>query len=226
MLHFDTQEIEAILLSLKVGIFCILISFIPGVLIAYILARKKFWGKNLFETLINIPLVLPPVTIGYLLLSLFSREQYLGFYINKIFGMDISLNIFGLILASSLMGFPLLVRSIKNSYENIDNQIELRALTLGANPLRVFLTVTLPLSINGIISGLLLSFARSIGEFGATITFVGNIEGKTQTIPMLIYSYSQNPDSEQKINKLIILSIIISFVALFISDFLNKRKAF
>lgn len=224
MFYFDAQEIQAITLSLKVGFFCIILSFIPGLIISYILARRDFWGKSFLETLINIPLVLPPVSIGYMLLILFSRDEYLGYYLNKI-GIDISLNILGLILVASLMGFPLMVRSFKNSFENIDKNIELSAMTLGAKPLRVFFTVTLPLALNGIISGLLLSFARSIGEFGATITFVGNIQGKTQTIPMLIYSYSQIPDTENKINKMIIFSILLSFLSLFISDMLIKKRS-
>lgn len=225
-MSFNNEEISAIILSLKVGIFCVIISFIPAVITAFILARKKFIGKIFLENIINIPLVLPPVTIGFVLLSIFSRESYLGYYINQIFGTDISLNIFGLVLASSIMGFPLIVRAIKTSFESINPQLELRGLTLGLNPLEVFFKITLPLAKNGIISGLLLSFARSIGEFGATITFVGNIQGKTQTIPMLIYSYSQNPDSEISINKLIVISIIISFLSLLCSDLLVKSKKY
>lgn len=224
MFNFTYQEIQAITLSLKVGLFCTLFSLIPAVLTAYILARKEFYGKIFVESLINIPLVLPPVSIGYLLLLFFSKNNTIGKNIYAILGFDISLSIIGIILAASIMGFPLLVKTIKISIENIDKNLELCAYTLGINPLKVFFTITLPLAKNGIIAGLILSFARSLGEFGATITFVGNIEGKTQTLPMLIYSYSQTPDTDLQVNKLIIISILISFFSLFISEILSRKR--
>jgi molybdate transport system permease protein len=219
----NPEEISALTLSIKVSICCVLISFIPGIVCGWLLARKNFPGKIVFDSLIHLPLVLPPVVIGYILLLTFGNQGFAGKLLNDWFAFSIAFSWRGAALASAIMGFPLLVRSVRISIEAIETRIEKAAATLGANPFRVFFTITVPLALPGIITGIILSFARSLGEFGATITFVSNIPEETQTLPVAIYTYTQVPGAENQVFRLALISIFISFAALLISEIINKR---
>lgn len=219
---FTDYEYYAILLSLKVSLVAIAVSLPPGVMIAWLLARKEFWGKSLLDNLVHLPLVLPPVVIGYLLLMLMGKKGFLGTWLYQWFGINFSFSWQGAALASAVVAFPLMVRAIRQAIEAIDKKIEDVAKTLGASSLRVFFTITLPLALPGVIVGCMLAFARSMGEFGATITFVGNIPKQTQTIPLAMYSLLEMPYSEQAAMRLCIVAIIISFVALFLSEKISQ----
>ncbi|MBC7473270.1 MAG: molybdate ABC transporter permease subunit [Candidatus Sericytochromatia bacterium] len=223
MINMSPEELSILILSLKVGFFSALYSLIPGILIGYLLARKEFYGKVLIDSIVYLPLVLPPVTIGYFLIILFGNQGIIGKFLHEWFGLTLIFNWKGAVLASSIMGFPLLVRAVRISIESIDLQLEKTAASLGASPLKVFLSITLPLALPGVIAGVILSFARSLGEFGATITFVSNIPNQTRTLPIAIYTYSQMPGNDLKISRLIFISIIISFTALFFSNLLEKK---
>lgn len=215
-------EQEALWLSLQVAFWCVLISVPLGILVSFLLVRVEFPGKLLFETLIHLPLVLPPVATGYALLILFGKKGILGMWLFDWFGLRFTFSWKGAVLASIVVSFPLLVRAIRISLENVDFRLEQVARTLGANPLRVFFTITLPLMVPGIVSGMMLAFARSLGEFGATITFVSNIQGETMTLPLALFSLLQQPDSESAAIRLLILSIALSLIALFASEKINQ----
>jgi molybdate transport system permease protein len=219
----SSEEISALDLSLKVSFWCVIISFVPGVFCGWLLARKNFYGKTLFDSFIHLPLVLPPVVTGYFLLLTFGNQGPLGKFLKNWLDISFAFNWKGAALASAIMGFPLLVRSVRISMEAIETRLEKAAATLGANPLRVFFTITAPLALPGIISGLILSFARSLGEFGATITFVSNIPDETRTIPVAIYTYTQVPGGDNQVLRLVFLSVFLSFTALLISEIINKR---
>lgn len=218
-----SEELSILFLSLKVAFWSMVITVIPGIFCGWILARKAFFGKTLFNSLVHLPLVLPPVVTGYFLLMIFGKQGLFGQQLYSIFGFTFSFNWKGAVLASAIVGFPLLVRSVTVAIELIDSNLERAALTLGAYPLKVFFTITLPLALPGIITGLILCFARSLGEFGATITFVGNIPDETQTIPLAIFTYTQIPGEESGAFRLILISIVISMGALIASEFLNHR---
>lgn len=216
-------EIEALKLSLRVSLWSVAISLPVGILAAWILARCKFPGKNILDGIIHLPLVIPPVVTGYLLLILLGRNGAIGAFLYKYTGVVLIFNWKGAVLAAAVMSFPLLVRSVRLSLEGVDQGLEAAARTLGAGPVRVFFTVTLPLTIPGIITGMILAFARSLGEFGATITFVSNIQGETQTIPLALYTFTQVPDGEIVAMRLCILSIFIAMAALLCSELISRR---
>ncbi|MBP7881915.1 MAG: molybdate ABC transporter permease subunit, partial [Candidatus Methylopumilus sp.] len=180
-------EIEALSLSIKVAAVCTLLIIVPAILVAWLLAKKEFFGKSLLDGLVHIPLILPPVVPGFLLLMLLGSQGLVGHWLKQHFGITIAFTWLGAAIASAVMGFPLMVRSTRLAMSQIDRKLELAAQSLGASPWRVFFTITLPLAMPGIVTGLILAFSRSLGEFGATITFVGNIEGETRTLPLAIY---------------------------------------
>jgi molybdate transport system permease protein len=214
---------EAIRLSLRVATIGTLASLPVGALAAYALARWRFPGKLLFDGLIHLPLVLPPVVTGYLLLILFGRRGPIGAFLESTLGIVFSFRWTGAALAAAVMGFPLLVRAIRLSFEATDRRLEDAARTLGANALLVFFTVTLPLALPGILAGLVLAFAKALGEFGATITFVSNIPGETRTLPTAIYTYTQVPGGDANAARLAAVAVVLSLAALVVSEFLSRR---
>ncbi|MFC5387467.1 molybdate ABC transporter permease subunit [Aquamicrobium segne] len=223
LLDLTPDEWMAVRLSLKVATVAMFASIAPGILIAYALARGNFWGKSVLNGLVHLPLVLPPVVTGYLLLLSFGRRGPIGSFLAENFGLVFSFRWTGAALACAIMGFPLMVRAIRLSIESVDRKLESAAGTLGAHPLLVFGTVTLPLILPGIIAGAILSFAKAMGEFGATITFVSNIPGETQTLPSAIYTFTQVPGGDEGALRLTLISIIISMLALVASEVLARR---
>ncbi len=217
------EEWTAVRLSLLVATTATLASLPFGVAIAWLLARRRFWGKSLLDTLVHLPLIMPPVVTGYLLLISFGRRGPIGAFLADEFGIVFSFRWTGAALACAVMGFPLLVRAIRLSIEAVDTRLESAAGTLGAHPLLVFATITLPLCLPGVIAGAILCFAKSMGEFGATITFVSNIPGETQTLPSLIYTLTQIPGGDAGAMRLTLVSIAISMVALLGSELLAQR---
>ncbi|KAE9540227.1 molybdate ABC transporter permease subunit [Ursidibacter maritimus] len=224
MFDFSPQELNAIVLSLKIASIAILFALPFAIAFAWLLARKDFWGKHLLNGIIHLPLVLPPVVIGYLLLVLMAKKGAIGQYLWEWFNFSFSFSWRGAVLASMIMAFPLMVRSIRLAFEAIDPKLEQAARTLGASPIKVFFTLNLPLSLSGIIAGAVLGFARSLGEFGATITFVSNIPSETQTIPAALYTFIETPDGEFAAARLCLVAIVISLVALFCSEWLAQRQ--
>lgn len=212
------EEWAAVRLSLLVASVAMAGSLLPGLAIAYLLARGKFWGKSVLDTVVHLPLILPPVVTGYLLLIVFGRRGPVGVFLAEQFGIVLSFRWTGAALACAIMGFPLLVRAIRLSIEAVDRRLEDAAGTLGASPPLVFLVVTLPLILPGIIAGMILCFAKAMGEFGATITFVSNIPGETQTLPSAIYTFIQVPGGEEGAMRLTLVSIAISTAALTASE--------
>ena len=218
-------EYQALMLSLKVGAYAVVWLIPLGVALAWLLSRKEFIGKSILDSLIHLPLVLPPVVIGYLLLISLGRQGVLGNWLFEHFGLVFSFNWKGAVIACIVVALPLMVRSVRLSLDNVDPKLEHAASTLGASPLKVFLTITLPLTIPGIITGTMLSFARSLGEFGATISFVSNIPGETQTIPLAMYNFIETPGAEMEAARLCIISIILALSTLMISEWLNRKAA-
>lgn len=218
-------EYQALMLSLKVGAYTVVWLIPLGVALAWLLSRKEFIGKSILDSLIHLPLVLPPVVIGYLLLIALGRQGVLGNWLFEHFGLVFSFNWKGAVIACIVVALPLMVRSVRLSLDNVDPKLEHAASTLGASPLKVFLTITLPLTIPGIITGTMLSFARSLGEFGATISFVSNIPGETQTIPLAMYNFIETPGAEMEAARLCIISIILALSTLMISEWLNRKAA-
>jgi molybdate transport system permease protein len=199
-----------------------LVSLPFGIITALALARGRFWGKSLLNGIVHLPLILPPVVTGFILLVLFGRRGFIGSYLDEYFGIVFSFRWTGAALACGIMGFPLMVRSIRLSIESVDRKLEEAAGTLGASPLWVFLTVTLPLTLPGIIAGMILAFAKAMGEFGATITFVSNIPGETQTLSAAIYTFTQVPGGDLGALRLTIVAIVISMLALLASEFMAR----
>lgn len=224
MFFFSQPELNAIYLSLKVATIAILFALPVAIFIAWILSRKQFWGKQLLNGIVHLPLVLPPVVIGYLLLIMMAKRGAIGQYLWEWFGFSFSFSWRGAVLASAVMAFPLMVRSIKQAFDAIDPKLEQAARTLGASPLKVFFTLNLPLSFSGIIAGAVLGFARSLGEFGATITFVSNIPNQTQTIPAALFTFIETPDGELAAARLCAVAIVISLIALSASEWLAERQ--
>lgn len=220
---FSPQEWAAIGLSLKVATIGSLASLPFGVAVAWLLARRQFPGKLIVNGLVHLPLVLPPVVTGWLLLIGFGRQGIFGRALEACCGIVLSFRWTGAALAAAVMGFPLMVRAIRLSIEAADARLERAAETLGAPPLAVFFTITLPLALPGVVAGLILGFAKAIGEFGATITFVANIPGETQTIATAIYGYTQEPGAETSIVRLTLVAIVIAFGALVASELLAAR---
>jgi len=215
-------EIQALILSLKVAVLCVAFSLPLAVPIAFLLARGRFAGRSLLDAIVQVPLVVPPVVIGYLLLVGFGRGGFIGSWLHQAFGVTLAFTWQGAAVASAVMGFPLMVRAIRISIEAVDPKIEAAAKTLGAGRLRVFRTITLPLILPGVVAGVILAFARSLGEFGATITFVSNIPGRTQTLPLALYQAVQTPGGEALSLRLAFLSIALAFAAVIFAEWLTR----
>ena len=219
----SADEFAIVLLSLKVAAASVVFSLPLAVGAALILARLQFPGKALFDAVIHLPLVLPPVVIGYFLLLCFGRQGLLGAWFEDMLGITFAFRWTGAALAAGIMGFPLMVRAIRLALESIDPRLESAARTLGAGRWRVLASVTLPLALPGLLAGAMLAFARSLGEFGATITFVSNIPGETQTLPLAIYNLTQSPDGDAAILRLCALSVALSIAALVLSEWMTRR---
>src|SRR5919204_3962857 len=217
------DEWVAIRLSLRIALVATVVALPFGLAVAWLLARKNFWGKALLDGLIHLPLVLPPVVTGYLLLISFGRRGLIGAFLADHFGIVFSFRWTGAALSCGVMGFPLLVRPIRLAIEAIDRKLEDAAATLGADRFWVFLTVTLPLAMPGLIAGMVLCFAKALGEFGATITFVSNIPGETQTISAAIYTFTQIPGGDAAASRLVLVAIAIALVALIASEWFARR---
>lgn len=223
MPSLSPDELNAIRLSLRVALVAVVASLPFGVAVGWLLARRRFPGVALLEGLVHLPLTLPPVVTGYLLLLLFGRNGPLGKLLDHYLGFSFSFRWTGAALAAAVMGFPLLVRAIRLALESVDERLEEAAATLGAPPWWVFITVTLPLIGPGLISGAVLAFARSMGEFGATITFVSNIPGETQTLATAIYTFTQVPGGDAAALRLVVISIALSIIALVVSEQLDRQ---
>ena len=214
---------EAIFLSIKIGLIATLFNLPLALAGAYFLERIDRKGKSFFEGCINLPLVMPPVTTGYVMLFLLGKKGLLGSFFFRFFGVSIAYTWMAAVLASMIVSYPLVIRSIRISMDMVDKKLEKAAMTLGASPIAVFVRVTLPLTLPGIINGVVLGFARSLGEFGATITFAGNIQNETRTIPLSVYTCLQIPGKEMEAGLLVLVSIGISFLAMFCSSLLNRK---
>ena len=225
MLELSPAEWTAVALSLRIALVATAWALPFGIAIGWLLARGEFWGKTVLDGLVHLPLVLPPVVTGYLLLMWFGRKGPIGAFLYDHFGVVLAFRWTGAALASGVMGFPLLVRPIRLALEAIDRRLEDAAATLGANPALVFFTVTLPLALPGIVAGVLLCFARALGEFGATITFVSNIPGETQTISAAIYTFLQIPDGDAAAGRLVVVAIVLSLAALITAEWLGRRAS-
>ena len=224
LIKFNSAELHALGLSLKVAFFCTLIAVPLALLVGYLMARKKFRGKALIESVIHLPLVMPPVTTGYLLLLLLGTKGLLGQWLFSAFGIKLAFTFQAAVIASVVVAFPLIVRSVRTAMEMIDPGLEDASRILGAGKFKTFFKITVPLALPGIVSGSILGFARSLGEFGATITFAGNIAGETQTLPLAIYAYMQVPGQEMATLRLVLISVIISFIAMAGSEWYIKKQ--
>lgn len=216
-------EWSALYLSLRVALLCAFISLPVALVTGWFFARRNFRLKPFLEATMHIPMVLPPVTTGYILLLIFGNNGLLGKYLYETFGIKIAFTFGAAVLASIIVSFPLVVRAIKQAIEMVDKRYEDAAGILGAGRIRIFFTITVPLALPGIISGFLLSFTRSLGEFGATITFAGNIFGETRTIPLALFSAMQSPGHESEALRFMIISVVISFVAMLASEIVNRK---
>jgi molybdate transport system permease protein len=225
VLGLSPSEWIAVELSLRIALVATAWALPFGIALGWLLARKTFWGKALLDGLLHLPLVLPPVVTGYLLLISFGRRAPIGAFLYEHFGIVFSFRWTGAALACGIMGFPLLIRPIRLAIEAIDRRFEDAAATLGANDVLVFLTVTLPLAMPGVIAGVVLCFARALGEFGATITFVSNIPGETQTISAAIYTLTQVPGGDAAAGRLVLIAIALALAALIASEWLARRAA-
>jgi molybdate transport system permease protein len=217
-------EWEALHLSLRVALTATAVSLPAGVALGYLLARRQFWGKALVETLLNLPLVMPPVVTGYLLLVLLGRKGLLGQYLDRWFGVSLAFTWQGAALASAVMAFPLMVRAVRVAFAAVDPRLEQAARTLGAGRYETFFRVSLPLARRGVIAGAVLAFARGLGEFGATIMLAGNIPGQTQTIPLLIHSQSASPGGLEASARLVVASVLIAAAALVVAEWLERGR--
>ncbi len=222
-LWLSPPEWNALALSLKVGLLSTLCCLPPGVFFGWLLARKQFWGKAILDAVLHLPLVLPPVVVGYLLLTALSRKGLIGRWLEDSLGIQLAFTWQGAALAAAVVSFPLMVRAIRLAVELVDARLEQAAANLGANPGRVFRTITLPLAMPGIVTGTVLCFARSLGEFGATITFVGNIAGQTRTMPLAIFTAIQSPGGDSAALRLMLISVLLSLAALVISEYLSRK---
>jgi len=223
MLTLTPVETEALLLSLRVGLAGTLCSLPLALAVAWLLARRRFAGHQLLNGVVHLPLVLPPVVVGFALLVLFGRHGAIGAWLYDTFGFTVAFNWKGAALASAVMGFPLMARAMRLSLEGVDRRLEAAARTLGASRWRVFWTITLPLMAPGILTGAILGFARSVGEFGATITFVSNIPGETQTLPLALYAFTQVPGGDPPAFRLCIIAVIVAMIALLASEIIARH---
>jgi molybdate transport system permease protein len=222
VLNLTDAEWTAILLSLRIAVVATLVALPFGIAIGALFARKEFWGKSVFDAIVHLPLVLPPVVTGYLLLLAFGRKGLIGAFLADHLGIVFAFRWTGAALACGIMGFPLMVRAIRLSIDAVDRRLEGAAATLGANRAYVFATITLPLALPGIIAGTVLCFAKALGEFGATITFVSNIPGETQTISAAIYTLTQVPSGDAAALRLSAVSIVLSLIALVVAEWLAR----
>jgi molybdate transport system permease protein len=223
MWSLSPAELTIVLLSLKVAACCVVILLLPALTVAWLLAKKRFWGQSILDALVHLPMVLPPVVLGYMLLILLGRRGWIGSWLYQHFHIQFTFHWWGAVIASAVMAFPLMVRAIRQALYQVDPLLEQAAQTLGASPVKVFFTITLPLSYHGLLTGAILAFSRSLGEFGATITFAGNLEGETRTLPLAIYSLTQTPDGDSAALRLVILSVLVSVFALVSSQWLERR---
>ncbi|HET9903957.1 MAG TPA: molybdate ABC transporter permease subunit [Xanthobacteraceae bacterium] len=223
MSWLSPEEWTAVALSLRIAVWATLGAFVPALAVAWLLARKRFWGKAILDGIVHLPLVLPPVVTGYLLLLAFGRRGPIGAFLADSFGIVFAFRWTGAALACGVMGFPLFVRAARLSFEAVDHRLEEAAATLGASGFWQFLTVTLPLALPGIIAGMVLCFAKALGEFGATITFVSNIPGETQTISAAIYTFTQIPGGDVAALRLVAVAIAIALAALIASEWFARR---
>jgi molybdate transport system permease protein len=223
MFFLTPDEWTAIELSLRIAVVATIAALPFGLAVAWVLARKDFWGKSIVDGIVHLPLVLPPVVTGYLLLIWFGRKGPIGGFLDQVFGIVLSFRWTGAALACGVMGFPLLVRAVRLSIEAIDIRLEDAAATLGAGRLWVFATVTLPLALPGVIAGMVLCFAKALGEFGATITFVSNIPGETQTLSAAIYTYTNVPGGDAAAGRLVVVAIVLALAALIASEWFARR---
>ena len=221
---FTQDEWRAVILSLQVSFWATLLSLPLGIWTAHALARQQFWGRGLLNLLVHLPLILPPVVTGYLLLLTFGRKGFIGQYLDLV-GIVLAFKWTGAVLAAAVMAFPLMVRAIRLSIEAVDPKLEAAAGTLGASPTWVFLTVTLPLILPGIIAGSVLAFAKAMGEFGATITFVSNIPGQTQTLPSAIYAFLQVPGGDPQALRLVAVAVVVATTALIVAEWVSRAVA-
>jgi molybdate transport system permease protein len=219
------EEWRAVALSLRVSFWATLLSLPLGIFVAYALARWQFWGKQALNGLVHLPLILPPVVTGYLLLLTFGRKGYVGQFLHEWFGIVLAFRWTGAVLAAAVMAFPLMVRAIRLAIEAVDPKLEEAASTLGAPRLWVFATVTLPLILPGIVAGAILAFAKAMGEFGATITFVSNIPGQTQTLPSAIYAFLQVPGGDGQAFRLVVVAIVVAMAALLLAEWVSRAIA-
>ena len=219
------EALVALVLSLRVSLWATVLSLPFGVAVAWLLARRRFPGHGLVNGLVHLPLILPPVVTGYLLLIAFGRRGVIGHWLHEVLGVTLAFRWTGAVLAAAVMAFPLLVRAIRLSFEAVDPKLEEAAATLGASRLAVFVTVTLPLILPGVLAGAVLAFAKAMGEFGATITFVANIPGETQTLPTAIYTFLQVPGGDATALRLVLLSVAVALAALGLSEWLARRVA-
>lgn len=217
------QELSALYLSARVALVATFLSLPFAIALAWALARYEFRGKFIVEAALQLPVVLPPVVLGYLLLVSFGTQGFIGRYLDQWFAIQLAFNWKGAVLASVVMAFPLMVQPIKLGFQMVDHRLEQAAATLGAKPWQVFLSISLPLARSGILIGSVLCFSRSLGEFGATMTFVGNIPGETRTIPLAIYSFIQQPDGEAAAARLVLLSVGLAFMALLANYWISQR---
>ena len=222
MTDWSAAEIAIVWLSLKVAGIAALAGAVPAIAAAWLLARGRFWGRAWLNVLVHVPLVVPPVVTGYFLLRVFGRRGVVGAWIEQVLGLQLSFRWTGAALAAAVMAFPLVVRAVRLGIESVDRQIEESAATLGAGPWRVFLTITLPLALPGVLAGVIIGFAKALGEFGATITFVSNIPGETQTLALAIYSQLERPGGDEAALRLAWLSVAISVIALALSELLGR----
>ena len=218
-------EWSAVILSLQVSLTATIVSLPFGVALGYFLARKQFWGKSLVETTLSLPLVLPPVVTGYLLLVLLGRRGWVGSFLDEWFDLRFVFSWKGAAVAAAVMSFPLMVRAIRLAFSGVDSRLEGAARTLGATRWETFFRISLPLARRGIIAGAVLSFARALGEFGATVMLAGNIAGETQTIPLYIYNQSYAPGGMEESVRLVVAAIVIAAAALFIAEYLERSQS-
>lgn len=223
MLGLTAFEIQAISLSVQIALLCSVISLPIALWVGYQMARRSFPGKAIVESIIHLPLVMPPVTTGYLLLLAFGANSWIGKHLDAYFDIQIAFTFWAALIASIVVSFPLIVRSIRTAFELVDTDLEDASRMLGVNARRTFWKISVPLALPGILSGAILAFARSLGEFGATITFAGNIAGETQTLPLAIYAYMQVPGQESATWRLVLVSVFISLIAMIVSEWYIKK---
>jgi len=223
--HFGLTpaEWEALALSVRVAVWCVVTVAAPGILCGWVLSRRDFPGKTLLDGLVHVPLVLPPIVTGYLLLLLLGPRGPLGSWLDSVFGLRVAFTWLGAVAASAVVSFPLMVRSVRLAMDLVDPRLEEASTILGAGPWRRFRTVTLPLTLPGVLTGLILTFARSLGEFGATITLAGNIAGETRTMPLAVFNLVETPGAEGSALRLVLISVVVSLLSLIASEILSRR---